>query len=307
MSNPLPTGTESFLALEPFSRVKIIVADLDGTLLHPQKVIIERISTSIKRLRRSGVRFSVSTGRALLGVQGILPGLPIPPTTPISLYNGSYCTDVGGTHAFRRECIPPKALQLLIGKALDRGLGILCYPAPILGLPVEESQPIAFGTGDFAAFVEPNGYSVRWRSIVESRSVPECLAALLICQCGTIDGGMRDDFDFPGVSLTTSGGSYLEVRPAGSNKGKSLRTICEYFGISLSECLVIGDNDNDIEMFEIAGFGVAVGNCSERLRIAADYHTKLNSAQGCLETMRMVMCARRFEQSFSNFEANHGK
>lgn len=307
MSSPLPTGTESFLALEPFSRVRIIVADLDGTLLHPEKLIIEQICSSIRRLRRSGVKFTVSTGRALLGVQGILPRLPISPATPISLYNGSYCTDVAGINVFRRECIPVEALKSIIRRALDRGMGILCYPAPSPGLPAVESRPLAFGSAEFMTFTEPNGYSVNWQQFVGAALLPQCLAALLISREGSIPSNIMKDGDIPGISLTFSGGSYVEVRPAGSDKGRSLQTICEYFGISLSESLVIGDNDNDIEMFERAGFGVAVGNCSNRLRSSAGYYTKLNSAQGCLEIMRMVMAARRFGESFANFEAIHGK
>jgi hypothetical protein len=100
----------------------------------------------------------------------------------------------------------------------------------------------------------------------------------------------------PSLSCTTSGYSYLEVRPAGVNKGLGLSVAAEHLGLDRSEVLAVGDNDNDAEMLNWAGIGVAVSSASQTAISNSRYvcgngHGVL---AGAVEVMRLVNQAKRY-------------
>lgn len=72
------------------------------------------------------------------------------------------------------------------------------------------------------------------------------------------------------VSFTSISPYSLEINANGVSKAKGLRLLCKHIGISLSECVSIGDGDNDIELIREAGLGLAVSNAQKIILEAAD-------------------------------------
>jgi hydroxymethylpyrimidine pyrophosphatase-like HAD family hydrolase len=56
--------------------------------------------------------------------------------------------------------------------------------------------------------------------------------------------------------------------------------VLEYFGVNNSEDIAFGDGENDIDMLELVGLGIAMGNGSEKLKKMADFVTKKSSEDG---------------------------
>lgn len=73
------------------------------------------------------------------------------------------------------------------------------------------------------------------------------------------------DFDVPMAG-------YLNIMPAGWNKGTALQFLCDYVGIPVEEAVVFGDAGNDLTMFRVAGHPVAVGNATPEASAAARWH-----------------------------------
>lgn len=82
------------------------------------------------------------------------------------------------------------------------------------------------------------------------------------------------------VSITTGMPGRMEILPAGTSKGEGLRRLCERYGLRLEEAMAIGDGANDEEMIRMAGIGVAMGNAAQRLKDTADYITDSNEEEG---------------------------
>lgn len=282
------------------SEVRIVVADLDGTLLHSKLPVREQIATLVRGLWAKQVRFSIATGRALKGVSNILPTLRLPKTTPIALYNGSYCCDAQCSRIIHCAAFGTDTINTLVQAAAVAGCDILFYPMPIIGEGVDASAPFGIAATDLIPqIVEPNGYQVNWITQHEIAMIPECVASLVMLgNAVKMDTDLRNTFVTDQTSATTSGGPYIEIRPKGSNKGVAVAAICKEFGIDLKSALAIGDNDNDVELLMSVGHGVAVGNASERLRAVAGRQTKLSSARGCMEIMRAVIAAKRYRNVF---------
>jgi len=89
------------------------------------------------------------------------------------------------------------------------------------------------------------------------------------------------------VAVVDSGFA-VHIRDIRVNKGTGLVNIAELLGIPSNEFAAFGDSENDVEMLEAAGIGIAVGNADERARAAADYITKERYGLGVVEGLEYL-------------------
>lgn len=83
-------------------------------------------------------------------------------------------------------------------------------------------------------------------------------------------------------------GFAVHIMPATVSKAEAMKYICENLGLSLAECIAIGDGDNDARMLEIAGFSGAPANASELAKQKAKYVAKNCYGKGFIEIMEMA-------------------
>jgi len=92
--------------------------------------------------------------------------------------------------------------------------------------------------------------------------------------------------EFSGEIFTaTSKSNYLELTHPSVNKGHALALLAEKLSIKQEEVMAIGDSNNDFPMIEYAGFGVAMGNASERVKNIAQAVTAHNNSHGVAEAI----------------------
>lgn len=85
---------------------------------------------------------------------------------------------------------------------------------------------------------------------------------------------------YPQLGLTRAIPFILELHDPHTNKGTALNFICKELGISPKNCLVFGDGENDVAMFQAAGYSVAMGNGMEKAKETATYRTATNDEGG---------------------------
>ena len=83
----------------------------------------------------------------------------------------------------------------------------------------------------------------------------------------------------------------VEVSRADANKGSSLMILAEKLGLSPEEVMGFGDNDNDLEMIQKAGLGVAMQNAIPEVKEAADYITDTNDREGVAKAIEKFVLA----------------
>ena len=88
------------------------------------------------------------------------------------------------------------------------------------------------------------------------------------------------------ASVLTSLPQFLEVLPRGTSKGAGLAWLLKDMGVSPERVLAIGDGENDIEMLELAGVGVAMANGHEHLKRVANYITLTNDQDGVAHAIK---------------------
>ena len=83
-----------------------------------------------------------------------------------------------------------------------------------------------------------------------------------------------------GLEINSSWWDNLEMLEAGVHKGAALRALAERLNLPMEQVMAIGDNENDLSMFEVAGLSVAMGNGTDRAKESADWVTLTNEEDG---------------------------
>ncbi len=99
------------------------------------------------------------------------------------------------------------------------------------------------------------------------------------------------------LSITFSGPLYLEVTSRGVSKGRALTSLAEYLGLALKNVAAIGDQQNDLSMFEVAGLAIAMGNAPEDVKTRADVIAPTNDEGGLAWALNQIVANQNGQPS----------
>ena len=91
------------------------------------------------------------------------------------------------------------------------------------------------------------------------------------------------------TSLSGHAKSILTLTAVGADKGVALEVACRDLGVSASEVVAIGDADNDMEMFRVAGGSFAMGQATEKVKAAAHAVTGTNEDDGVAQAIERLL------------------
>ena len=91
------------------------------------------------------------------------------------------------------------------------------------------------------------------------------------------------------VAISASGKENLEITSVHAQKGVALDKFTNARGISLSETMAVGDNYNDVSMFQVAGRAVAMGNAVEDIQRQCHFVTGTNEESGVAQAIRKAL------------------
>lgn len=91
------------------------------------------------------------------------------------------------------------------------------------------------------------------------------------------------------LAISSSGHENLEITHKQAQKGIALEAFVKARGITLEETMAIGDNFNDVSMFEKAGRSVAMGNASQMIKDLCDFVTDTNEKSGVAKAILAVL------------------
>jgi len=255
--------------------IRLIVSDLDGTLLNSAHEISPFTAQAVDAAQAQGVLFTVATGKTFRSTPQVIKRFGI--NIPVICGNGTQVFMPDGT-MFHEEPIPfEMALEAL---AMARAVNFtpIIYTAQGLLAPVRDAN-----VAELIAHHEP-----------EPVIVPDVTAALhnghkpyklvLMNQdhaaVAEFQTAITERFEGRAQVLRSGLESLVEVMPFGVNKGTALRVLTERVGVRAAETIAFGDNCNDLAMLQAAGIGVAMGHSPQAVRDGADYVTGTNDEDG---------------------------
>jgi len=262
--------------------IHAIAVDLDGTLLNSEHILTPRCEAALRAAMARGVRVIFATGKT--ATSGLALARRLGLDTPGVYSQGLILADIDGTIRYQRV-LDPEAARIVTTYAEGHGYPIVAYSGMRI---LAESYNIQ--TDFMVAHHEPLAELVGPLSAIAGR-VPINKLNM------HIDGGeiaaVRAELAARlggRATLVQSLPVQLETLPPGASKGDGLRRLLADLGIDPRHVLAIGDGENDLEMLQLAGIGVAMGNAPASVRAAADYVTASNDADGvALAVERFVL------------------
>lgn len=272
--------------------IKLIVTDIDGTLLNDNGELGIESKKLLKELIKENVIISLATGRLHSAVTEVANELSLNGYV-ISLDGAmikNYHQDKIHYESFLRAGQVKKAIAIAENLLINIAL---CHSSSIYYTEYNSVIPSLLSKyGAFYTQVDSyEGYFSGTLEIVCSSDIKDSIKQ------------MEEKFNFPySIGCNTSyfrskkneNIYYLEIRKAGSSKGKALMRLLKHLSIKPSQAAVIGDWYNDITMFQSNAVKVAVANAIPELLNIADYiTTKSNRDDGTAEFFEMVLKSKR--------------
>lgn len=252
--------------------IELVLADVDGTLVTPEKELTPRAIAAVRSLKEAGIEFAVTSGRPPRGMQMLVDPLAI--ELPIAAFNGGLYARPDMSVLEERSIAPDvvaPTVELLDRARLDvwlyRGSDWLVCDA---GAPHirKEADTVKFEPTVVASF---DGVVERIAKIVGVSDDLERVAKA--------EAEARAKFGAH-VSAARSQPYYLDVTHPEANKGAVLRHLSRERDVPLERIATIGDQPNDMLMFDGAGLPIAMGNAGEEVKRAAKRVTASNSEDG---------------------------
>lgn len=254
--------------------MKHVFFDIDGTLWDYTSVIPESAVTAIKLLKANGHKAYICTGRTRgyitkpdlldLGFDGIVAGL-------------GTRVEAGGKVLF--EHIIPRDLAVFTVDTVRRyGFRAILEGPEYLYMDYDEFKDDPYGIKVM------NDIGQRRRSI--SGEYGKWIISKLSCDSTGCDKlscyrELQDHYDF-----IEHNDVVVEMVPKGFSKGTGMHKLCELKNIDIKDTVAIGDGANDVDMFEAAGFSVAMGNGAEPAKRAADHVTTALHEDGVMNALK---------------------
>jgi hypothetical protein len=275
--------------------MRMIVVDLDGTLLGSDGRVSERNLAAMKAAERMGVEVVVATGRRHCYAMRVLRGLGLAEESALISSNGTVTRTVGA-RLMERTLLPTRTAAWLCGH-VEEFRDALVMTFDKVGadgedergaLVVERMDGLHASIGRWMKANEPY-----ISQVVPVERALEGEAPIQMMLCGTLERMRRAEarlLEHPGVSAVgvaprerTAGVevalhrteyaerdlSIVDILPAGCSKGAALLRLAKARGVGREEILAIGDNWNDVSMLEVAGRAVLMGNAPEDLKAEA--------------------------------------
>ncbi|MFI4948392.1 MAG: Cof-type HAD-IIB family hydrolase [Alphaproteobacteria bacterium] len=254
-------------------RISLVISDVDGTLVTHDKVLTPRAVAAVQRLHDKGIGFSICSSRPPFGLRMMIEPLRL--KLPFGGYNAGSIVEPDLT-IVEQKLIPPDAAREAV--ALFQRHGIDCW------VFVGNQWLIANPTGDH---VDRELHTIQTPPTIVPAFEDSHFSAV-----GKIVGPSKDHDRIARVTELVQGALagrasaarsqpyYCDVIPFGIDKGRLVELLAERLAVPRSEILVLGDMENDLQMFAKAGFAVAMGNATDEVKRAAQATTLSNEEDG---------------------------
>lgn len=244
-------------------REVLVVSDMDGTLLNPDHKIFDENIAAVHDLVAEGGCFTLATGREWHALDEYTPLLPL--RLPLILVNGAQIYDPVNKQVIMKQTLAGRSIeQLLFLAEKFPHLGLIAVSdggAVIMREPEDrETMPFfyqSYPVSDFSGLPD-DVYKVLFVGSLEELSAPRKL----------IDLSYKST-----LSATCSYPTLLDIMSAGVSKGNALKQLPGFMNpecIENRKIIVVGDQENDIEMFKVADYAFAMGQASDHVKASAD-------------------------------------
>ena len=269
-------------------KYKLVVLDVDGTLLTNEKTVTPRTRATLIKVQQMGVKLVLASGRPTYGVVGLAKELELDKNGGYILsYNGGQIINAQTNELLFEKRIDPEFMPYLERKARKNGFAIFTYRQNTI-LTNDASNPRVVQearlngmelreTDRFAEEIDFHPCKVMLASDDEKALVglEEHWKKRL---AGTLDVFRSETY-------------FLEVVPQFIDKANTLSVLLEKLNIPSAHIVALGDGVCDVTMIQLAGLGIAMGNAQDSVKACADVITFSNEEDDAAVALEKAILA----------------
>ena len=234
-------------------QIKIIFFDIDGTLIDMNsRCVSPKTIETLRRQKQRGIRICLATGRSPVE----LPRFDDIEIDVYLTYNGSLC--------YTKQ-------EIVFSNPIPTGdVRKLIQNAAAMGKPVSVATKDRLAANGWDADLAEY-YSIGHQVLTVAEDFDEICQAeiyqiMTACREQEYEMLLRGT---QGVKIAAWWDRAADIIPASGGKGRGIREVLTYYGLNAADAMAFGDGNNDIEMFEAVGTGIAMGNASHKLKTVA--------------------------------------
>jgi Cof subfamily protein (haloacid dehalogenase superfamily) len=263
------------------TRIKLVVSDVDGTLVTHDKRLTDAAKAAVEKLRAIGIGFTIVSSRPTLGMEFLIKPLAL--ALPFGSFNGSSIVDPQ-LRPIEQHLIPAETAGRAIELLDQFGVDIWLFTNeqwlirdPNGGYVGHEQRAIKHDptiVGSFATHLD------QACKIVGASPDPQLLAH---CEAAMQQAVGKD------ATAVRSQTYYLDITPPGHDKGTFVAAMAARLGVSLDDVVTIGDMQNDLPMFARSGISFAMDNAADEIKRRATHVTASNEEDGFAKAMDVIL------------------
>ena len=264
--------------------IRLIISDIDGTILDDQHQVDSKLKDMIPLLSREKIPFVLASARSPIGMEPISRELKLG-DNPLACYNGALV--IKGD---------PQAYETIIEHPLDKEeirtfLELVKAEFPSVSINLYSGKDWIADRLD--KWVQIEAAITGERPMIQNELIPVLNAQMPVHKLLLIDQApviqkLHDylqTLDFAKTAFYLSKDNYMEVTAKHVSKEQALYEIAQHYPVPLEQVMTIGDNFNDLPMLRLAGIGVAMGKAPEAVKTEAKAVNKSNKEHGVAEAV----------------------
>ncbi len=259
--------------------VKLVATDLDGTMLQDNKVD-PKTKAIVQKMIKKGVELVISTGRMHCATQMTVRQLGINPY--IVSYNGAMVHQGLYGKELQNITMDKDIAKKLIAIGMENGVVMHVYINDVLYV-----QEMTNWTANYMKLcAAPTRLLEDLKEAIDIFGDPTKVLFISTPQnCANMQKMLRQKFAGE-IYITSSAPYFVEAINPNVHKGKGVKIVADRLGIKQSEILVIGDNYNDMDLFEAGDIKIAMGDAVDALKESATWVTDTVTNDGWYKAIR---------------------
>lgn len=259
-------------------KYKMIVTDLDDTLLNSEKKISLIDKEAIMKAQKAGIKFIPASGRPTFAMKELAEELHLADYESFLLsFNGSIITDCATQKNILEESLNKEDIHLMYDFSKKYNTHILTYI----------DDEIISETDSEYIDVEVTLTKMKHRKVKDfkeavNKNAVKCMLLAEPSYLKKVEVELKKEYGDK-YSIAISKPFFLEVTKLGVDKGTAIVKLADILGIKIEEVIAVGDSFNDLPMLKAAGTSVAVANAQPEIRKITDYNVSSNDEGGMAE------------------------
>ena len=261
--------------------IRLLVSDIDGTLVTKDKELTAAVRRAAGMLRDRGVKLVLVSSRPPHGVALFADALHL--DTPRAALNGGVITDAGG-RVLHTQFLAEDAARAALAYMHGEGIAPWLFTA--------DEWLLSDPDGDYVAW-EKRTVQMNFRVVADLAKEVNAAGKIMAAskdfeKLKACESALQDRLEGQ-ASVHRSQDYYLDITHPLANKGEVVRQVAAILGVDLKDTACIGDMPNDLPMFDVAATCIAMGNAPAAMQARADYVTGTNQDSGWAQAVEQFI------------------